>query len=37
VISSLSALNEAVGVDLLSQSLYPSIVELAKDGKWRCV
>jgi serine/threonine-protein phosphatase 2A regulatory subunit A len=35
LISSLSALNEVIGVDLLSQSLLPAIVDLAQDGKWR--
>jgi len=35
IISSLDPLNETIGVDLLSQSLYPSIVDLANDGKWR--
>jgi serine/threonine-protein phosphatase 2A regulatory subunit A len=37
LISSLSALNEVIGVDLLSQSLLPAILDLAQDGKWRCV
>mmetsp|Transcript_11423 Transcript_11423/g.12707 ORF Transcript_11423/g.12707 Transcript_11423/m.12707 type:complete len:607 (-) Transcript_11423:318-2138(-) len=35
VISSLGALNEVIGVDLLSQSLLPAIKDLAEDGKWR--
>jgi len=35
LISSLSALNEVIGVDLLSQSLLPAILDLAQDGKWR--
>ncbi len=35
VISSLGALNEIIGVDLLSQSLFPAIIDLAEDGKWR--
>ena len=35
VISSLGALNEVIGVDLLSQSLFPAIIDLAEDGKWR--
>ena len=37
VISSLGALNEVIGVDLLSQSLFPAIIDLAEDGKWRLV
>jgi serine/threonine-protein phosphatase 2A regulatory subunit A len=37
LISSLSALNEVIGVDLLSQSLLPAILDLAQDGKWRYV
>lgn len=32
LISSLSALNEVIGVDLLSQSLLPAILDLAQDG-----
>ena len=35
LISSLESLNEVIGVDLLSQSLLPAIVDLAQDGKWR--
>lgn len=35
VISSLGSLNEVIGVDLLSQSLFPAIIDLAEDGKWR--
>lgn len=35
VISSLDILNEVIGVDLLSQSLLPAILDLAEDGKWR--
>jgi hypothetical protein len=35
LIASLSALNEVIGVDLLSQSLLPAILDLAQDGKWR--
>lgn len=35
VISSLDAINGVIGVDLLSQSLLPAIVELAEDTKWR--
>jgi len=35
LISSLSALNEVIGVDLLSQSLLPAILDLSQDGKWR--
>lgn len=37
IISSLDPLNETIGVDHLSQSLYPSIIDLANDGKWRYV
>ena len=37
VISSLGSLNEVIGVDLLSQSLLPAILDLAQDGKWRYV
>ena len=37
LISSLESLNEVIGVDLLSQSLLPAIVDLAQDGKWRYV
>ena len=33
--SNLDALNRVVGVDLLSQSLLPAIVDLAEDAKWR--
>ena len=35
LISSLSGLNEVIGIDLLSQSLLPAVVDLAADGKWR--
>jgi len=35
VISKLDALNQVVGIDLLLQSLMPSIVELAEDRHWR--
>ena len=37
IISSLDPLNKTIGAELLSQSLYPSIVDLANDGKWRYV
>jgi serine/threonine-protein phosphatase 2A regulatory subunit A len=37
LISSLESLNKVIGVDLLSQSLLPAIVDLAQDGKWRYV
>jgi serine/threonine-protein phosphatase 2A regulatory subunit A len=37
LISSLESLNEVIGVDLLSQSLLPAIVDIAQDGKWRYV
>ena len=35
VISSLGSLNKVIGVDLLSQSLLPAILDLAGDSKWR--
>jgi serine/threonine-protein phosphatase 2A regulatory subunit A len=35
LISSLESLNKVIGVDLLSQSLLPAILDLAHDGKWR--
>jgi len=35
IISKLDAINRVIGVDLLSQSLLPAIVDLAEDGKWR--
>ena len=35
VISSLGSLNKVIGVDLLSQSLLPAILDLAGDAKWR--
>lgn len=35
LISSLESLNMVIGVDLLSQSLLPAILDLAQDGKWR--
>ena len=35
VISKLDAINKVVGVDLLSQSLLPAIMELAEDRQWR--
>ena len=35
LISSLGALNEVIGVDVLSQSLLPAILDLAQDSKWR--
>jgi serine/threonine-protein phosphatase 2A regulatory subunit A len=37
LISSLESLNKVIGVDLLSQSLLPAILDLAQDGKWRYV
>lgn len=37
LISSLESLNQVIGVDLLSQSLLPAIVDIAQDGKWRYV
>jgi serine/threonine-protein phosphatase 2A regulatory subunit A len=35
VISSLESLNQVIGIDLLSQSLLPAILDLAGDPKWR--
>jgi len=35
VISKLDAVNKVIGIDLLSQSLLPAIVELAEDKQWR--
>ncbi len=35
MISSLDAVNKVIGVELLSQSLLPAIVDLAQDHKWR--
>jgi serine/threonine-protein phosphatase 2A regulatory subunit A len=35
IISNLDAINAVIGVDLLSQSLLPAIVDLAEDAKWR--
>ena len=35
IISSLDLVNAVIGVDLLSQSLLPAIVDLAEDPKWR--
>lgn len=35
IISSLDLINAVIGVDLLSQSLLPAIVDLAEDPKWR--
>jgi len=35
LISTLSSLNEVIGLDLLSQSLLSAILELAEDSKWR--
>ncbi len=35
MISSLDAINSIVGVEMLSQSLFPAIVDLAQDHKWR--
>ena len=35
IISNLQSVNDIVGVDLLSQSLLPAIVELAEDRQWR--
>ena len=35
IISKLDQVNTVIGVDLLSQSLLPAIVELAEDRHWR--
>ena len=35
IISKLSDLNQVIGVDLLSQSLFPAVVDLAEDKQWR--
>lgn len=35
IISKLEAVNSVIGVELLSQSLLPAIVELAEDKQWR--
>ena len=35
IISNLDCVNEVIGIQQLSQSLLPAIVELAEDSKWR--
>jgi len=35
LISKLESVNKVIGIDLLSQSLLPAIVELAEDRQWR--
>lgn len=35
IISRLDAVNKVIGIELLSQSLLPAIVELAEDSQWR--
>ncbi|KAI7744011.1 hypothetical protein M8C21_001797, partial [Ambrosia artemisiifolia] len=35
IISKLDQVNQVIGIDLLSQSLLPAIVELAEDRHWR--
>jgi len=35
IISKLEAVNAVIGIDLLSQSLLPAIVQLAEDKQWR--
>lgn len=35
IIANLDAINAVIGVELLSQSLLPAIVDLAEDSKWR--
>ncbi len=35
IISNLDVINGVIGVELLSQSLLPAIIDLAEDSKWR--
>jgi serine/threonine-protein phosphatase 2A regulatory subunit A len=35
IISKLESVNSVIGIDLLSQSLLPAIVQLAEDKNWR--
>ena len=35
IISSLETINAVIGVEMLSQALLPSIVDLSEDSKWR--
>ena len=35
MISKLGAMNVVIGVELLSQSLLPAIIDLSEDSKWR--
>ncbi len=35
IISNLEKVSKVIGIDLLSQSLLPAIVELAEDKQWR--
>merc|ERR1712000_609494 len=35
VIGKLESINKVIGIELLSQSLLPAIVELAEDRQWR--
>jgi serine/threonine-protein phosphatase 2A regulatory subunit A len=35
IISKMDRVNEVIGIELLSQSLLPAIVELAEDKQWR--
>lgn len=35
IISKLELVNQVIGIDLLSQSLLPAIVQLAEDKQWR--
>ena len=35
IISKLEAVNKVIGLELLSQSLLPAIIELAEDTQWR--
>ncbi len=35
IISKLDAVNKVIGIEMLSQSLLPAIVELAEDRQWR--
>jgi serine/threonine-protein phosphatase 2A regulatory subunit A len=35
IVAHLGEVNSVIGVELLAQSLLPTIFELARDGKWR--
>ncbi len=36
IISKLDSIHQVIGIELLSQSLLPAIIDLAGDKKWRC-